>query len=55
MFKKKQFLLLFSSYLDINECQPDLCVHGNCTNQINGYNCTCNAGYYGKNCATGIY
>ena len=52
-----KFLLVYSRHinennLDINECQPDPCVNGNCTDQINGYICTCNAGYSGKHCST---
>ena len=47
-------LILVSFFLDINECQPDPCVNGTCIDQINGYNCTCNAGYTGRNCSTSI-
>ena len=39
---------------DINECESSPCQHGGtCTDQINGYNCTCGGGYAGTNCETG--
>ena len=36
---------------DINECRPDPCVHGNCTDLINDYLCSCDPGYIAKNCS----
>ena len=53
----KNFTCLSKSYkknncLDINECQSDPCVYGNCTDLINGYSCNCNAGYTDENCST---
>ena len=36
---------------DINECEFDPCVHGNCTDLINNYSCLCDPGYNGRNCS----
>ena len=52
---KSQFIycviLLFS---DFNDCFPNPCVNGaTCTDGLNDYNCTCVAGYGGKNCSIG--
>ncbi|XP_072172571.1 uncharacterized protein [Diadema setosum] len=35
---------------DVNECElfEDICRNGNCSNTIDGYNCTCNDGYGGN-------
>ena len=41
----------FNLFLN-NNCQPNSCVNGTCINKINKYNCTCDAGYTGKNCST---
>ncbi|VDN06462.1 unnamed protein product [Thelazia callipaeda] len=35
---------------DVDECALDICVHGNCTNLVGSYNCSCNTGYFGKRC-----
>eukprot|EP00057_Strongylocentrotus_purpuratus_P008000 XP_011662474.1 PREDICTED: uncharacterized protein LOC105437510 [Strongylocentrotus purpuratus] len=35
---------------DINECQSNPCVFGQCGHGINFYFCNCNAGYNGTNC-----
>ena len=44
-------MLLFS---DTNECTSTPCQNGgNCTDQVNGYSCTCEDGYEGINCDTG--
>ena len=37
--------------LDINECDPNPCGHGNCTDGVNDYNCTCDPGWTGVNCS----
>ncbi|XP_070549873.1 hyalin-like [Ptychodera flava] len=39
---------------EINECDPDPCVHGTCTDEVNDYSCACDAGYSGKNCSINI-
>ena len=44
-------ILFFS---DTNECTSTPCQNGgNCTDQVNGYSCTCEDGYEGINCETG--
>ena len=42
------------SILDIDKCASSPCQNGGtCTNMVNGYNCTCTAGYDGENCEHG--
>jgi hypothetical protein len=36
--------------IDIDECAADPCVHGSCTDQVNGYSCSCEPGWDGQNC-----
>ena len=46
-----QLLQLFSQSTDVNECDLDLhnChTEAFCTDDIDGFNCTCNAGYSGN-------
>ena len=45
---------------DINECSPDPCQNGSCTETTDGvnlaansYHCACVAGYEGTNCRDG--
>lgn len=40
-------------YTDIDECESSPCVHGNCTDQVNGYLCECISGYTGVSCDIG--
>merc|ERR1712212_1027732 len=35
---------------DIDECQPNPCVHGTCTDGVNRYTCQCSPGHRGDNC-----
>ena len=45
-------MLLYLS--DINDCNPDPCENGaTCSDEVNDYNCTCMAGFFGKNCSQG--
>ena len=38
--------------LDVDDCADDPCQNGgNCTDGVNDYNCTCAAGYTGRNCS----
>ena len=37
---------------DINECDPNPCLNGKCTDEINDYTCDCTLGWSGKNCDT---
>ena len=47
--------LRFPVYIsDIDECQSSPCVHGKCTDLRNMYTCTCDAGYTGTLCETGM-
>ena len=39
--------------IDIDECASSPCVHGNCTDKVNGYICNCVPGYTGVLCETG--
>ena len=40
--------------VDIDDCANVNCTgHGTCTDLVNDYTCSCNAGYTGKNCETG--
>ena len=41
---------------DINECTPNPCQNGgSCTDMVDGYVCSCAAGYTGTNCEEGQY
>lgn len=51
-----EYNLLLLPFADIDDCLPNPCQHGgNCTDEINDYNCTCAAGYTGKDCEIGNY
>jgi hypothetical protein len=39
--------------VDIDDCLSSPCVHGTCKDHPNGYTCTCNHGYTGKDCDIG--
>ena len=44
-------ILLFT--VDINECSSNPCLNGgSCTDQVNGYVCSCQPGYAGDRCQT---
>lgn len=38
---------------DINECLQSPCVHGQCSDTLGSYRCTCDVGWTGTNCETG--
>ncbi|XP_078612395.1 uncharacterized protein LOC144882465 [Branchiostoma floridae x Branchiostoma japonicum] len=39
---------------EIDECATDPCVHGDCSDAIGDYTCTCHSGWEGRNCDTDI-
>ena len=42
------------SILHINECSPNPCKNGgSCTDLVNGFSCSCVAGYNGDDCSNG--
>ena len=48
--------LKLSFFVDIDECATNPCQNsGSCTDQINGYTCSCVDGYDGTNCENGKY
>ena len=41
---------------DLNECESEPCGgNGECENMQNAYRCTCNHGYNGRQCNTGMF
>ena len=49
----RKLLFRFIS-LDVDECQTNPCLNGaSCTNKHGDYECTCPAGFTGKNCEKG--
>ena len=48
------FVPIFA-YPDIDECESAPCVFGTCTDQENGYTCTCEDGFTGTDCDIGMY
>ena len=45
------FFFLYSIFvLDINECDSNPCVNGECQDGNNRYSCQCNDGWTGDNC-----
>lgn len=37
----------------IDNCDPNPCIFGECSNLLNDFNCTCEPGYTGKICGEG--
>ena len=55
MFSVLIRILLFRFIsLDVDQCQTNPCLNGaSCTNKHGDYECTCPAGFTGKNCEQG--
>ena len=42
--------------VEIDECSPNPCKNGgSCTYLVNGFSCSCVAGYTGEYCTSGVY
>lgn len=41
---------LLNFVLDIDSCKLDPCTHGICKDTLDGFECKCHAGFYGKTC-----
>ena len=51
---KIQTANLSDLFADIDECGSSPCQNGGtCTDLVDGYTCTCSAGYTGSDCETG--
>ncbi|KAM9349497.1 vitamin K-dependent protein C [Symphorus nematophorus] len=51
IFQTREATLEFwTVYTDGNQCHSNMCVHGDCVDQYQGYACRCNPGYEGKFC-----
>ncbi|XP_022616773.1 vitamin K-dependent protein C [Seriola dumerili] len=51
IFETREATLEFwTVYTDGNQCNANMCVHGTCVDQYQGYACRCNSGYEGKYC-----
>ena len=49
------FVVVVIFYLDFDECLSKPCLNGGtCTDKINSYQCTCRAGFMGRNCETSM-
>ena len=38
---------------DTDDCSADRCIHGSCTDGVDSFTCTCEAGYTGELCEVG--
>ena len=41
------------SPLDIDDCDLDHCLYGDCVDGVDSYTCDCDSGFTGVNCETG--
>lgn len=46
--------IIFSLFAGVDDCQGISCNNGTCQDGLNSYNCSCDAGYKGDTCDTGI-
>ena len=47
-------VIMMPSVLDIDDCADHSCQNGGtCIDGVNKYNCSCAAGYTGRNCSIG--
>ena len=50
---KPIFTIIYVLYSDIDECASNPCQNGGtCADDVNRYDCTCEAGYTGADCET---
>ena len=50
---KPIFTIIYVLYSDIHECASNPCQNGGtCADDVNRYDCTCEAGYTGADCET---
>lgn len=43
-------MLFLNFVLDIDSCKLDLCIYGICKDILDGFECKCYVGFYGKMC-----
>ena len=49
-------MLVIHYFSDINDCLPNPCMNeGTCSDRIDGYSCSCVAGYTGQNCEISMH
>ena len=41
-----------SLFVDVDECASSPCIHGNCTDDVNGFRCSCDSGFSGAICSS---